>query len=119
MAKTIEAYAREIAASYGFDEERAAVFTAYAKKVAAMDALQVREAFASKDLPDAHARLLITARQMEFRGEPLSDQEAAPDYSGNRATADELEKAGKKELAAIHRAAIAAAEADDRARTDE
>jgi hypothetical protein len=115
MAKTIEEYAREIAASYGFNDERAATFTIFAKKVAALDPLQVREAFASKDLPDPLARLLITARQMEISGEPLSDDDnEAPDYSANRAAADELEKAGKKELAAIHRAAIAAAEAQDR-----
>jgi hypothetical protein len=120
MAKTIEAYAREVAASYGFNEERTATFTAYAKRVAEMDALQVREAMFSKDLPDSFARLLVTARQMEISGEPLSDDdEAAPDYSANRAAADELEKAGKKELAAIHRAAIAAAEASDKAGSDE
>jgi hypothetical protein len=113
MAKTIEAYAREVAASYGFNEERAAVFTAYAKKLAAMDALQVREAMWSKDLPDPLARLLLTARQLEISGEPLSEDEA-PDYAANRAEANELEKAGKKEMADFLRAGIAAAEASDK-----
>lgn len=118
VAKTIEAYAREVAASYGFNEERAAVFTAYAKKLAAMDPLQVREAMWSKDLPDPLARLLITARQMEIRGEPISEDEA-PDYSANRAEVDRLEKEGKKEMANFLRAGIAAAEASDRAGSDE
>jgi hypothetical protein len=110
--KTIEAYAREVAASYGFNEERTATFTAYAKRLAGMDALQVREAFASKGLPDPHARLLITARQMEISGEPISDE--APDYGANRAEADRLEKEGKKEMAKFLRAGIAAAEASDK-----
>jgi hypothetical protein len=111
--KSLEAYAREVAASYGVSPERAGVLVAFAKKAAAMDALQARDAMFSKDLPDPLARLLVTARQMEIRGEPLSDDET-PDYSENRAAADELEKAGKKETANFLRAGIAAAGAQDR-----
>jgi hypothetical protein len=67
---------------------------------------------ASKDLPDPLARILITARQMELRGEPLTEE--VPDYAANRAAADEMERAGNKEGAARLRAGIAAAEAQDR-----
>ncbi len=77
--------------------------------------LQVSDAFASKDVRDPLARLIVTVRPLEIRGEPLVDE--APDYSANRAAADEMEKAGNKEGAKRLRAWIAAAEAEDRART--
>lgn len=111
--KTIGAYAREIAASYRVSPERAAVLASFGEKVKGMDALQVRAAFTSNDLPDPLARLLVTARHLEVRGEPLTDE--APDYSANRAAADEMEQAGNKEGAKRLRDGIAAAEAQDRA----
>jgi hypothetical protein len=111
--KSLEAYAREVAASYGVSPERAGVLAAFAKKAAVMDALQAREAMFSKDLPDPLARLLVTARQMEIRGEPLTESDT-DDYAANRAAADEMESAGNKDGAARLRAGIATAEAQDR-----
>lgn len=113
--KTIEEYAREVAASYGFDEVRTAEFTAYAKQVAGMDPLQVREAM-SKGVPVRFGHILLTARAMEIKGEPLTGERVAPGdgYATARAAADRHEQAGDKKLAAFLREHLNAAEASDK-----
>ncbi len=113
--KTIEQYAAEIAPSYGLNEEHTAEFVAYARQVSAMDPLALREAM-SKGVPVRFGHTLLTARQMEIRGEPLSgDEEPARDgYAMARAAADRHEQAGDKKLAAFLREHLAAAEASDK-----
>jgi hypothetical protein len=87
MAKTIEAYAREVAASYGFNEERAAVFTAYAKKLAAM----TRSPGARGDVVLGSPRSVERAKT-DYE---LGKQHASMDTDSDAAVHQEREHAGE------------------------